>query len=621
MNDFLSKENTINIFKTISTSNNLTNLNKQQKDSLINQIITIMKRVFKTLELQKINKNNLPIVKKQYNDIIIKQASEFYKESNNQSKIINDRQNERTFNSVKKQVPIPGADRPGAFKSAAGQVLGNAPPTMSADFMKKATEDINTRLAEIENSRRATQEKTKPTELPDFLKPQKVGKTNTMMDMGLNKPNDSKPLLGFNDLPDSNFSSSVPSSDKSKYTEQLSTMDRLKQLEAERNMTVNAPVQNQRSDFNNVNTMFNNNTNTDGYNMFSAPPNTKNDYNIQHQMPPIHQQQVPQVHQQQMQPMPPIHQPQVPQVHQQQMQPMPQQQMQPMPPIHQQQVPQVHQQQKQPIQQIHQQQMPSMHQYQDLLNKMNEMQQTILMLKQENDFLMRDKLTNSNNETNKHFNTNQKKTFIEQLQLEISKKDSRYNYQFNQINNITNIKLISYDLPPALYNIIDDANIIYKINNAEGYISEKRMIVPKGNYNINNLLMKLNENDDLLFTTNIEEKIIIKCKDNQTPFTLIHNNFTNKLGFNDNNNFVLTLIADRIYDIRHINKLCLFIRNIYQDKPVGILNFNGSSVINLGFNNISLSNLLLEFYTEDNQLYNFNNMNYNLSFIIDINSE
>ena len=62
MNDFLSKENTINIFKTMTITNNLSNLNKLQKDTLINQIITVMKRIFKTLELQKINKNNLSIV-------------------------------------------------------------------------------------------------------------------------------------------------------------------------------------------------------------------------------------------------------------------------------------------------------------------------------------------------------------------------------------------------------------------------------------------------------------------------------------------------------------------------------------------------------------------------------
>ncbi len=553
MNEFLSKENTVNIFKSITSTNNLINLNKQQKDNLINKIISIMKSVYKTLELQKINKTNLLIVKKQYNDIVIKQTSEYYKENNNQAKINNERQTERMF-SVKKPVPVPGADRPTSFKSSAGNTLGNAPPSMSADFMKKATDDINTRLAEIETSRRATQERPKPTELPDFLKPQKVGKSNNI-EMPSNKPIESKPLLGFNDVMDSNFSSSVPSSDKSKYTEQLSTMDRLKQLEAERNMTPHTPVQNTRSDYNNLNTMFNNNESNNINTMFSPMQNVKQEFNQQ---------------QYQSQPPPP-----------QQYQSQPQQSI-----------------SKDMNQQI-----------QEMLMKMNEMQQTIIMLKQENDYL--------NNEKSNNNYMNQKKTFTEQLQLEISKKDSRYNYQFNQINNITNIRLTSYQLPPALYNILDDTRIIYKLSND----IEKQIIIPKGNYNINNLLMKLNENDDLIFITNIEEKIIIKSKDNEKPFQLIHNIFTNKLGFNDNNNVALTLVADRIYDIRHLNKLYLYIRNIYQDKPVGILNFNGSSIINLVFNNISLSNLLLEFYTEDNQLYNFNNINYSLSFIIETNNQ
>jgi hypothetical protein len=40
---------------------------------------------------------------------------------------------------------------------------------------------------------------------------------------------------------------------------------------------------------------------------------------------------------------------------------------------------------------------------------------------------------------------------------------------------------------------------------------------------------------------------------------------------------------------------------------------------NLQFNShITLSSLQLEFYTEDNILYNFNDLNYNFSFAIDI---
>ncbi len=559
MNDFLSKENTINIFKSIITLNNLTNLNKQQKDNLINQIISIMKKVYKTLEFQKINKNNLPVVKKQYNDIIIKQTSEIYKENNNQNKTNNDRQNDRTFNSIKKTVPIPGADRPSS-NSFAGQNFGSAPP-ISADFMKKATEDINTRLAEIENSRRSTQEKPKPTELPDFLKPQKVGKTSNDI-MQQSKPMDSKPLLGFNDVMDSNFSSSVPSSDKSKYTEQLSTMDRLKQLKMERNMTPSAPVQNTN---NNLNTMFNNNNNMNT--MFS-----NNNLPVPPQQLPPQQFQPQQFQPQQFQP-----------------QQIPPQQI-PPPQLPQQFQPQHH----------YQPQDSSQNGYQELLNKMNEMQQTIRMLKQENELIR---------ESNQY----QKKNFTEELQLEINKKDSRYNYQFNLINNISNIKLISYQLPPPMYNILEDSALLYKYNNMD-----KQIFIQRGNYNITNLLQKLNENSDLTFTTNIEEKIVIKSIDNETPFQLLYNSFANKLGFNNNENYVLTLLAERIYDIRHINKLYFYIRNIYQDKPVGILNFNGSSICNMVFNNkISLSNLLLEFYTEDNILYNFNNMNYNLSFIIE----
>ena len=46
--DFLSKENIANLYKQITILNEFTNLNKQQKDFIINQLIETMKRVFKT---------------------------------------------------------------------------------------------------------------------------------------------------------------------------------------------------------------------------------------------------------------------------------------------------------------------------------------------------------------------------------------------------------------------------------------------------------------------------------------------------------------------------------------------------------------------------------------------
>ena len=71
--NFISKENTTNLYKQITMMNELTNLSKQQKDFIVTQLIDTMKRTYKTLDLKKINEGNIENVKKQYNSIVTKQ--------------------------------------------------------------------------------------------------------------------------------------------------------------------------------------------------------------------------------------------------------------------------------------------------------------------------------------------------------------------------------------------------------------------------------------------------------------------------------------------------------------------------------------------------------------------
>jgi hypothetical protein len=530
-NDFLSKENTANIYKQITINNELNNLTKIQKDKIISQLIDTMKRVFKTLDLNKINKTNIIMVKKQYNDIVIKQTSELIKSINKPTE--NNKLNERTFESIKRPLPNPGNDRP-----SAGNTFGAA-PSASADFMKRATQDVNTRLSELENSRRVGNERTTQPEIPDFLKPIKVGKVNTFDTPPSFTNEPSKPLLnGFNNDDDSNFSSSVPSSDISKYNETLSVQDRLKQLEMERSnqpslVSPNAPTPT------NINTHVSNQ---------SSNMSTLN----QHQSSNMSN----------------INQPQP-------------------------------------------SNMSTLNQHQpsnklnELLYKINEMQGLVNNLKQENEYLKSQLNTSSL----------QKKQSSKLFQLEVNKKDASYNFQFNPINNIISIKLASYNLPLPIYNIIEDSVFKYKIND-----NIKHIYIPKGNYNIDILLNTLNKNNDIIVSLDISQKINIKSKEDNINFELIPNNFMNKLGFVQSEyNYVNYLIANKIYDLRPPSKLLFYIKNIYQDQPVGILNFNGSSVCDIQFNKlVTLNNLLLEFYTEDNILYNFNEIMYNLSFIIEL---
>ena len=81
---------------------------------------------------------------------------------------------------------------------------------------------------------------------------------------------------------------------------------------------------------------------------------------------------------------------------------------------------------------------------------------------------------------------------------------------------------------------------------------------------------------------------------------------------------VQTITASNLYDLRLPTKLYLYINNL-QEHPIGILNINGSSICDLNFNiPISLDLLDIKITTEDNINYNFNGINYNLSFQIDI---
>lgn len=560
-NDFLSKENIGVLYKHVTTINNMNNLNKQQKDQIIGIVIDTMKKVFKTLDLSKINKTNMIGVKKQFNEIVIKQACEIVKNSfNKPDTSINDRMAQRDFQSVVRPMPVPN-DRATSV-SFGGNQHGSAPAHASVDFMRNATVDLNTRLREIEDSRRGDMRSTQPPEMPDFLKPTKVGKSNDNMPppgvgmsfAGSNGGNfggasstfpGQNSLIGFNNDTNSNFSSNVPKSDPSKYNENLSVSDRLKQMESERGMV----VQMEPPPGGNVNNLFNNSINPSASPMFAStvPNNVPNNNALTYNPQPQYNPQPPQ--------------------------------------------PQYNQQKSYAP--------PENNQMNELLARMNEMQGFMTNLRNENEYLK-----------SQLYSQNQKKTLTKNLQLEVSKKDSQYNFQLNPINNVIRLKLVQYSLPPPIYNIIDDMKLLYKTD------IEKEIILYKGNYNISDILERLN-NEDITFTTDFSQKITAKSNN---KFTIIPTLLWYKLGF-INNTFDenTTVIAERIYDIRPPNKLLLFIKNINPNQPVCSLNFNGSSMCDIPFNTpITLANLDFEFYTEEGTLYQFNDVMYNMTLLIEI---
>jgi hypothetical protein len=542
-NNFLSKENISQLYKQVIMNNDFTNLTKQQKDFIIGKLIENMKRIFKTLDYTKINEKNLLNIKQQYNSIVIKQTADLVKNSMSNADNSNNNKNiERTFNSIKVNVPTPiGIDRPTSSHST--QAI---PMKVSEEYIKKTSGDLSSRLAELENSRRTNNQP--PVQIPDFLKPTKVGKENPYDNINNNVMPERK-LEGLNDMHD-NFKENAPNVDISKYSDNMSVQDRLKKLEAERGMPVSGGGPNTN---NNINSMFNQQTNVSAMFSNTIPSSQSNPPNNQYQSPPSQNNQY------------------------QSPQQLPQQPPQQIPPT----------QYQPPVPSVDPQ----------LLQQLNEMKQLMNSLKYENEHLK---------------NQMMNKKSIRTLQLDINKTQSKYNFQFNPINKIVGLKLLSYNLPQPIYNIFDVCHFIYKINEIEQHI-----VIPKGNYQIDSLLNCLNNNNDLIFSIDFTQKVSIKSKDENAPFQILPTYISFKLGF-INTPLLNLVVADKLYDLRLPSKLSLYVKNINSTEPLCILNFNNNSICNLQFQNpLSLSNLDLEFHF-DNVLYNFNDLHYNLSFALDI---
>ena len=216
---------------------------------------------------------------------------------------------------------------------------------------------------------------------------------------------------------------------------------------------------------------------------------------------------------------------------------------------------------------------------------------------------------------------------LTKLQLEINKVNSKYQYKFNKLKNVIDIKLISYSLPTPLYNM-NNHELKYFFNDGES-ITENIIHIEKGYYSVQSLINTLNKNNNLEFIQepNRKMRIMLKVPDDinkdsiivNKSFKLMENDFTKKIGFYIDKKFVSNLLSNNVLDLRLPTKLYLYITNIQKDHPFAILNFNGSSIGNVSFKEpIDLDSLNLLFVSPDNEKYEFNNMPYNLSFQISI---
>ena len=218
------------------------------------------------------------------------------------------------------------------------------------------------------------------------------------------------------------------------------------------------------------------------------------------------------------------------------------------------------------------------------------------------------------------------------LQLEVSNRnnESSYIWNFNKsFNNVIGIKLMTYSLPSPKYNINKNKNDNLKIK-IDDIIYE--IIIPYGYYTINELItiinknileLKINENNIIFSLDNITQKINIKSNINiELISTLL---LKNNLGFTDINkinleNDDIEFNANNIWDLRLDSKVYLFLKNISNNEPYGILYFNNISICNLTFNEpIKLDFLEISFIDEYGIYYNFYNSYHELNFIIEKN--
>ena len=257
------------------------------------------------------------------------------------------------------------------------------------------------------------------------------------------------------------------------------------------------------------------------------------------------------------------------------------------------------------------------------------LQKNFAQIQEEMNFLKKEVLQLKSNYYDNQSKINSNNHVVKrELQLEIDKKESKYSYKFNNIGNIIGIKLLSYSLPQPIYNV--NKTVIKYVFDDSINKYNKEIVIPEGYYNINQLLDRLNNNENIVFTLNTQRKLNInlrvpELKNNSElipnkKFKLFENELLQKLGFRIfDDSFNSFISAEYNFDLRLPNKIFMYILNLEKERPFGILNFNGSSTCHLNFRNpIEIDKLELLFLDESKNLYNFNNLNYNLSFQITI---
>ena len=273
-----------------------------------------------------------------------------------------------------------------------------------------------------------------------------------------------------------------------------------------------------------------------------------------------------------------------------------------------------------------------------------------------------------------HRNLLGKKTY--QLEVMPNNFESSYTFNFNLIKNITSLKLISYSLPIPRYNIIegindifsfsikilnkiknekngkelkDDKNIIESYtddnnifknsknitnafeqnnkfstqNNMESKMVNYNIQIDYGKYTIESLLTKINDklkSENLDIVLNLTKNQLV-CIESKNKILIKNNNMSNKiLGIEDFNTYSNKIISTKCWDLRIPDRLSLYITNINENVPYGVLYFNNISISNISFRDpINLNKLDIKFLDSNGNNYNFTKLNHTLSFLVEVN--
>ena len=206
---------------------------------------------------------------------------------------------------------------------------------------------------------------------------------------------------------------------------------------------------------------------------------------------------------------------------------------------------------------------------------------------------------------------------ISNVQLDISPSESKsvFKFEFEPINNVVGIKLMSYSLPQARYNIEEGKNNVFKLKQENELIELK---ISSGKYTIEELLRELNKKSDkYLFSLNLEQKVEIKSDD---TFDILNTSLSKDvLGFINTCVGQSEYTADRLWDLRIEDKAYLYLNNIDESTPFALLYPNNQGNYQFKFEDpTTIDNLELVFKDSKGRLFNFYGLNYSLNVQLEI---